>query len=116
MRSAILPIALLAVMLASCVPTTRAVMERMNGSVTITVESVDGLELVGLTVIGEDVITRDTRCVETASGVSCDLGDIPAGTVATVVVTGASISCTVSGYASASPFDFRIERCRAALL
>lgn len=79
---------LITVAMAACAPAT-VVPERDGEQVTITVDATVNLYSVNLAVL--NATTTDPRCSvqgATDSDVGCILGDLTAGTSATVVVTG----------------------------
>jgi len=103
---------LLLVFLAGCAPGVMASLERINGDVIIRVDMGSvALDIVGLVVIGDNLSTIDGRCDDVDGALSCDLGDLPAGSSVTVVVSGDMVSCIVTGYAGVGLTDYRIRRC-----
>jgi hypothetical protein len=107
-------LALLAVtfLLAACAPFT-ATLDRDGGSVVITVEAgSEGVDLVGVTIIGTTLSTVDPRCGAIEDALSCNVGNMPADTMTRIVVIGADVSCIASGYVGGGLTDYRVVRCR----
>ena len=105
--------AALAVLLAACAPFT-ATLDRNGGTVVVTVES-GGTDVgaVGLTAIGAGPLgVTDDRCGVIEGAVSCDLGDLAAGAVAVVVISGEDVSCIATGFVGGAVSDYRLVRCR----
>lgn len=102
-------------LLAGCAPGVTASLTRSNGDVTIQVSTgTDALDIVGVTVIGDDLSTQDARCDLIGDALSCDLGDLAADTTTSIVITGGNVSCIATGYAGDGLTDYRIVRCAAS--
>jgi len=89
---------LLLVVLAACAPVAEPTFTRDGDAVTISVQANEALYGVTLSVI--NATTDDERCITLGgTDLGCQLGDLPAGTTATVEVESTGqMSCVAFGY------------------
>jgi hypothetical protein len=112
------PLLLLALLLVGCAPLVTSAITggAVPGTYVVSIQTTSSQYLeAGVIIDGLDLATADDRCAVSRNPrkLACDLGNLPAGSITTIVVTSSVVpECLADGYTGPNPFTNYLQaRC-----